>query len=173
MTGDVIETFIKGRKNVYLPLIYVAIVLGMVLVATLIFAFLGLIGITIVVVLTAFGIYSIDFLKKYNRLEYELSISMGDLSVTEIRNQARRKPVLTCKIREITDFKIINPNNLPDTKDEIVKIFAFNDESEKVARFSARGEDAKQYEIYVECVDIIMNELSKHNFEIKKELEKF
>ncbi len=173
MFNEVTEYFVKGRKNPYLPLIFTAIICGLLLIAFLLFYFLGFLGITILIVLSAFGIYCMNFLVKYNRIEYEYSVSAGTFAVSIIRNEASRKEIIKCQIRDIADFKKLTreefEKNPPDEKREnTVVCDFFGPEDEILYNFNVRGEDGKIYDVYIAHVDCIIDKLAEQSFDVRR-----
>lgn len=172
MFSEVTEFFVKGRKNPYLPLIITGIIAGLFLFNFLMIKFLGIIGITLMVVLTAFGIYCIRFLILYNKIEYEYSVMSNDFEINEIRNQTKRTPLIKCHIGDMQGVKKILSKEFDEKNDRKCEnteyLYCFGEDDEILYSFTVRGEDGINKVVYIAHVDTIMNKLSVQNFEFRK-----
>lgn len=73
---------------------------------------------TVSIFLFAFGVYAVWYIFTSQKVEYEYSVSSGELDVSKVMSKRRRKAMCSIKIREIENFgkgeKIID--NLKLTK---------------------------------------------------------
>ena len=174
MNSDVVETFVKARKNPYLPLIYVGISLLVVAVGVVIFALYQLIGFFMVVLIAGIGIGAMVYLRNHNRLEYEFSIALGEFTLSEIRNETGRKKVLAFEIGGMQDFRRVEVSQIDEKRDKSEKdvrvLYCFGDEDETVYNFRVRSAEGDNYNIYIAYDQRIMRELAKRNFGARKVL---
>ena len=176
MNDDIIETFIKARKNKMLPVWCVLIAAGALASAIAIFAYLQLIGFLLALLAFVIAFLATMTLIKKNRLEYEISIVMGELTITEIRNQTWRKKVLCFDIRDIENFRKAKPED-EKAVSEMAKenqhkvLCCFGDEDEDIFFFNARDkEQGVTYDIFLAPDRRVMKEIASRSFDARRVL---
>lgn len=157
MLNDVIECFVKGRKNKKLPLYYVLIIIASIAAIVVLGRFLGFVGVAFGILFAGFGAYLIYFISRMNKVEYEYSVVAGDFSVSEIRNQTKRKQLFKCSVRDIKSIKKLLKdelaNNPPTKRTDVSLCLCYGDDDEVIYHFDVRGEDGSSYDVYIAAVD--------------------
>ena len=174
MNDGVTELFIRARKNKMIPVWIILIAVAVVAIDTVLFALLELIGVLLVIMITGIGCYGSILLIKRSRLEYELSIVSGEMTISEIRNQTWRKKVMSFDIRDAQGFKIAKAEEV-EVKEKLAKennhkvLPCFNEESEEIYFFTARGKDeGVQFDIFIDPDERIKKEMASRNPEAKR-----
>ena len=176
MKDEVIETFIKARKNKMLIVWCVLIALAALAVSVVIFALLQLMGLLLALLAFLIAYLATMTLIKRNRLEYELSIVAGEMTITEIRNQTWRKKVMSFDIRDLENFRKAKPEEVKTYEDRAKQsqhklLCCFGDEDEELYFFNARAKDeGNTYDIFMAPEDRIMKEIAVRSFEARRVL---
>ena len=180
MREEVIETFVKARKNKTAIIYCILIAIAALAVAAVIYYFYRLIGFLLIILVFAIAFYGMVLIMKYNNLEYEFSIVMGEFTISEIRNQTRRKKVMSFLIKDLENFKKVKTADVLAKKDDGVKkedapkvLYCFGDDDEEAYAFTARSADeGVVYEIYIKHDDQVMKEMALRSFEVRRVLGK-
>ena len=190
MDNNVIEVFIKARRNRRLPLYYLLILLAAAVLSALVYYHYRLIGVFLVIIICAIAFYGIILVKKYNDLEYEISIVSGEMTVSEIRSQTKRKKVANFLIKDIENFRVLKKSDMaavtagpdPSAKDgarSVRKLYCFGDGSgdgdADIYSFTGMDTaDGRPYQVYMEVEDErIVDELVSKSFEARRVLKRF
>lgn len=180
MNDDVIEMFIKARKNRTLAFRIILIFAVTLLIDVAIFMFIGLIGFYLSLIITGIAVFGVIIMVRMGRLEYEISIVKGEMRISEIRNQSMRKKILNFEIRDIENFREAKPedvfadNNKDKDKEHQHKLLCcFGDDDKDIYFFNARAmEEGVTYNIYFAPDSRIKREFADRNFEARKVLSK-
>ncbi|MBP1587375.1 MAG: hypothetical protein ILO53_03110 [Clostridia bacterium] len=184
MDANVIEVFIKARKNRLLPLYYALILAAALVLSGVVYYLYRLIGFFLVVIICAIAFYLILILRKFNDLEYEVSIVSGEMTVSEIRNQTRRRQLAKFHVKDIQSFKIIGKEDLPagkggGQKSEHTKLLCCvgdysADDSPEIYSFSVRNaENGITYQVYMDVDDErVIDEMVSKCFEVRRALKR-
>lgn len=185
MDDSVIEVFIKARKNRRTPLYYALIILAALALSAVVYYYFRLIGVFLVLILFAIAFYGIILVKKYNDLEYEVSIVSGEMTISEIRNQTKRKKTATFLLKDVQNFKILSASDVLSKtrgyREDSSKrqLFCFGDDASdgtaKICFFTAgNAADGKAFDVFMDVTDErIMDELIARSFEVRRVLKQF
>ncbi len=146
MNDDIIESFVKARKDKSGILLYIVIFAITMLVDVLIFMFFWLIGLYLSIIVTGIACIIVVILIRMRRLEYELSLVRGEMTISEIRNQAMRKKILSFDLNDIENFKAVDKDQIfskqkQNYENQHKVLYCFGDDSEHVYFFNVRGKD--------------------------------
>ncbi len=174
MNDGVIESFIKARKNKMLPLWCILIVLAAVAIDVVVYLLVQLIGMLLWILVSGIAFYGILILIRLNRLEYELSVVMGEMTISEIRNQTSRKKVMSFDIKDAENFRKATPEDVA-AKEQAAKenqhkvLCCFGDEDTDLYYFTARAKDeGVTYDIFMAPDNRIKKEIAERNFEARR-----
>lgn len=177
MTDEVIESFIKARKNKGRIMLYVLIFAVTMLIDVVIFMFFWLIGFYLSIIITGLAAVLVIILMRRGKLEYELSIVKGEMTVSEIRNQAMRKRLLSFDIKDIENFRETNLEEIASLDPKYNRenphrlLYCISDDPEAIYFFTARAkEEGVTYDIYMSPDDRILKEIASKNFGAKRVL---
>lgn len=173
--NDKCEMFIKGPKNRKTPLIYAGILLLCVFAAFLTMAYLGVTAILLSLLIAVGGAYVCTKVVQYSRVEYEYSAMGSEFSVSVIRNQTKRKLLMSCEIKDIGSFGSASCNDAFEACREARvgdenRLCCINESSENVFYFTVRANDGKSYRVYFEPSERLLEIMGQRSMEVKRVL---
>jgi len=173
--NDKCEIFIKGPKNKKTPLIYIGILILCVFAAFLAMAYFGIAGLLMSFLIALGGAYVCTKVVRYFRIEYEYSVMGSEFSISVIRNQSKRKLLMSCEIKDIGSFGRVSANDAFEACREAKvgdenRLCCINEASEKVYYFTVRANDGKSYRVYIEPNEKMLELLEQRSMEVKRVL---